>query len=54
MNTYIKNGIEVKVPTVDEKTKIQMERCAEFIARMIEKYGNTESGRLQTKENTTY
>lgn len=53
MNTFIKDGVEVKIPEVDENTKVQMERCAEFIARMIEKYCEDFS-RLQTEENTTY
>lgn len=53
MNTYIKDGVEVKIPEVDENTKVQMERCAEFLARMIEKYSD-EIDRLQTDENTTY
>ncbi len=53
MNTFMKDGVEVRVPEVDEYTQVQMERCAEFIARMIEKYSE-EIGRLQTEENTTY
>lgn len=45
--------VEVKIPEINEDTKIQMERAAEFIARMIEKYSD-EISRLQNEENTTY
>lgn len=38
METFIKDGVEVIMPDVDEKTMLEMKRCAEFIARMIEKY----------------
>lgn len=35
----VKEGVEISMPPMDRKSKLDMERCAEFMARMIEKYG---------------
>ena len=39
MTTYKKNGIEVSMPEIDRNALAAMECCAEFLARMIRKYG---------------
>jgi len=35
----VKEEVEISMPPMDRKSKHDMERCAEFMARMIEKYG---------------
>lgn len=39
MTTFTKNGVEISMPPMDKTAKLNMERCAEFMARMIQKYG---------------
>lgn len=39
MKVFMKDGVEVSMPPMDKTAKLNMERCAEFIARMIQKYG---------------
>lgn len=39
MTTFIKDGVEISMPPMDKNAKLNMERCAEFMARMILKYG---------------
>ena len=39
MTTFMKNGIEVCMPEDDEKSRQNMIIAAEFMARMIQKYG---------------
>ena len=48
--------IEQKVGLPDQSVMLKMERCAEFLARMIEKYGREvleeiEAGESGEKEN---
>lgn len=48
--------IEQKAGLPDRSVMLKMERCAEFLARMIEKYGREvleeiESGEPEEKEN---
>ena len=40
MTTIQKNGVEIVMPDIDKPTKLSMERCADFLARMIQKYGS--------------
>ena len=40
MTTFMKDGVEVVMPPMDKTARRNMERCAEFLARMIQKYGN--------------
>jgi hypothetical protein len=35
----VKDGVEISMPPLDRNSRLEMERCAEFMARMIEKYG---------------
>ena len=35
----VKEGVEISMPPMGRNSKLDMERCAEFMARMIEKYG---------------
>lgn len=39
MTTFTKNGIEVYMPEEDETSRQNMIVAAEFMARMIQKYG---------------
>lgn len=34
------NGVEISMPMMERNVQLDMERCAEFLARMIRKYGN--------------
>ena len=35
----IKDGVEISMPELDKQTELNIERFAEFMARMIRKYG---------------
>lgn len=49
MTTFVKNGIEVSMPEESEKTKQNMIIAAEFMARMILKYGKTVEAKIKAK-----
>jgi hypothetical protein len=40
METIVKDGVEITMPAMDKTAELNMERCAEFMARMIQKYGD--------------
>ena len=50
MTTFVKNGIEVEMPEDDEKSRQNMIIAAEFMARMIRKYGKTVLAKIEAKE----
>ena len=50
MTTFIKNGIEVCMPEDDEKSRQNMIIAAEFMARMIQKYGKKVLAKIEEKE----
>ncbi len=50
MTTFTKNGVEVSMPPMDKTAKLNMERCADFMARMIQKYGNEVMAEIKAKE----
>ena len=50
MTTFTKNGVEVSMPPMDKTAKLNMERCADFMARMIQKYGNEVMAEIKSKE----
>lgn len=50
MTTFVKNGIEVVMPDEDEKSRQNMIVAAEFMARMIQKYGKTVLAKIEAKE----
>ena len=50
MTTFMKNGIEVVMPDDDEKSRQNMIIAAEFMARMIRKYGRTVLAKIEAKE----
>ncbi|MBO6127680.1 MAG: hypothetical protein J6P79_02135 [Pseudobutyrivibrio sp.] len=50
MTTFIKNGIEVELPDDDEKSRQNMIIAAEFMARMIRKYGEKVLAKIEAKE----
>lgn len=50
MTTFMKNGIEVEMPDDDEKSRQNMIIAAEFMARMIQKYGDKVLAKIEAKE----
>jgi len=50
MTTFTKNGIEVCMPEDDEKSRQNMIVAAEFMARMIQKYGKRVLVKIEEKE----
>lgn len=50
MTTFIKNGIEIEMPDGDEKSRQNMIIAAEFMARMIRKYGDKVLAKAEAKE----
>lgn len=50
MTTFMKNGIEGEMPDDDEKSRQNMIIAAEFMARMIKKYGKTVLAKIESKE----
>ncbi len=50
MTTFTKNGIEVCMPEDDERTRQNMIVAAEFMARMIQKYGKKVLAKLEEQE----
>ena len=50
MTTFMKNGIEVCMPEDDEKSRQNMIIAAEFMARMIRKYGEKVLAKIEAKE----
>ena len=52
MTTFMKNGIEVEMPDDDVKSRQDMIIAAEFMARMIRKYGDKGSGENRSKRKT--
>lgn len=52
MTTLKKNGIEVYMPEEDEKSRQNMIVAAEFMARMIQKYGKKVLAKIE-ESNTS-
>ena len=50
MTTFMKNGIEVCMPEDDEKSRQNMIIAAEFMARMIQKFGKKVLAKIEEKE----
>lgn len=50
MTTFMKNGIEVCMPEDDEKSRQNMIIAAEFMERMIQKYGKKVLAKIEEKE----
>lgn len=51
VTTFMKNGVEVEMPDDDEKSRQNMIIAAEFMARMIRKYGKTVLEKIEAKED---
>ena len=49
MTTFMKNGIEVCMLEDDEKSRQNMIIAAEFMARMIQKYGKKVLAKIEEK-----
>lgn len=52
MTVFVKNGIEVYMPDDDEKSRQNMIVAAEFMARMIKKYGDKVLEKIEAKEKS--
>ncbi len=50
MTTFMKDGVEISMPPMDKTAKLNMERCAEFMARMIQKYGAEVLAEIEAEE----
>ena len=50
MATYKKNGVELGMPDDDKDSRLCMERCCDFMARMIQKYGNAVLAEIEAEE----
>lgn len=50
MTVYKKNGIEVCMPEDDEQARQNMIIAADFMARMIQKYGKKVLAKIEAKE----
>lgn len=50
MTVFQKNGIEVSMPEDDAQTKQNMIVAADFMARMIQKYGKKVLAKIEAKE----
>lgn len=48
-----RNGVEISIPPMDAKAKLNMERCAEFVARMIQKYGKEVMAEIEDKNGNS-
>ena len=51
MTTYMRNGIEICMPEDDERSRQNMIVAAEFMARMIQKYGKRVLEKIEEKES---
>ncbi len=47
----MKDGVEISMPPLDKAARLNMERCAEFLARMIQKYGGEVLDEIGTEQN---
>ena len=50
MKTIMKDGIEVWMPDDDEESRQNMIIAAEFMARMIQKYGKKVLAKIEARE----
>lgn len=50
MATFIRKGVELSMPPMDKTAEVNMERCAEFMARMLQKYGQEVLAEIEAKE----
>jgi hypothetical protein len=47
----MKDGVEISMPPLDKAARLNMERCAEFLARMIQKYGGEVLDEIGSEQN---
>ena len=50
MKTFMKDGVEIWMPDDDEESRQNMIIAAEFMARMIKKYGNKVLAKIEARE----
>ncbi len=50
MEVFIKDGVQIVMPDDDEQSRRNMERAAEFMARMIMKYGKKVLAEIEERE----
>lgn len=52
MEVFMKDGVEVSMPPMDKTAKLNMERCADFMAQMIQKYGKDVLAEIEAREKS--
>lgn len=50
MTVFMKNGIEISMPEDDERARQNMIIAADFMARMIQKYGKKVLAKIEARE----
>lgn len=50
MTVFMKNGIEISMPDDDEQARQNMIVAADFMARMIQKYGKKVLAKIEARE----
>ena len=50
MTTFIKDGVEITMPPMDSKARAAMMRAADFMARMVLKYGPEVLAEMEAEE----
>ncbi len=50
MEVFMKDGVQIVMPDDDEQSRRNMERAAEFMARMIMKYGKKVLAEIEERE----
>lgn len=50
MKTFMKNGVKIVMPDYDAVSRRNMMRAAEFMARMVQKYGKEVLAGIEAEE----
>ena len=50
MEVFMKDGVEIVMPDDDERSRRNMMKAAEFMARMIQKYGKQVLAKIEERE----
>ena len=50
MQTFMKDGVQIVMPDDNEQSRRNMMKAAEFMARMIQKYGKEVLAELEAEE----
>lgn len=50
MKTFLKDGVKIVMPDYDAVSRRNMKRAAEFMARMVQKYGKEVLAEIEAEE----